>query len=142
MREVKTTNDSVGKMRTGSESRKEIIKHLDRRATELLTGISYNSRDGPEKEIDDFRNKFQTRTSLSIFSRLEYQLIHGFAFNPEELKLMIKDGADEEKSIVEWVKNQTKILWPKWKKLVKEFKNEKQERKKNGDEERFEFKIN
>jgi len=142
VREVKTTNDSVGKMRTGSESRKEIIKHLDRRAIELLTGIFYNSRDGPEKEIGDFRNAFQSRVSSSIFSRLEYQLIHGFAFNPKELKLMIKAGADEEKSTVEWVKNQTKILWPKWKKLVKEFKNEKQERKKNGDEERFEFKIN
>ena len=35
------------------------------------------------------------------------------------------------------LKNQTKILWPKWKKLVKEFKNEKQERKKNGDKEKI-----
>jgi len=141
VREVKTTNDSAGKMLTRSELRKEIVKCLDKKAIELLTGISYNSRDGPGKEIDDFRNEFQAKVSSSIFSRLEYQLIHGFTFNPEEFKLMIKAGVNEEKSIVEWVKNQTRILWPKWKKLMKKFKNEKKRRKENGNEE-FIFRIN
>jgi len=141
VREVKTTNDSAGKMLTRSELRKEIVKCLDKKAIELLTGISYNSRDGPGKEIDDFRNEFQAKVSSSIFSRLEYQLIHGFTFNPEEFKLMIKAGVNEEKSIVEWVKNQTRILWPKWKKLMKKFKNEKKRRKENGNEE-FAFRIN
>ena len=139
---MKTAGNLVGKMRTKSESRIEILKHLNERTMELLTEKSYNyTRDGPGKEIDDFRNKFEARMSSSIFSRLEYQLIHGFSFNPEELESMIKAANDEEKSIVKWLENQTKILWPKWKKLIKEFKNEKQGRKRNGDEERLELKI-
>ena len=138
---MKTTNNSAGKMLTRSELRKEIVKCLDKKAIELLTERYYNSRDGPGKEIDDFRNEFQAKVNLSIFSRLEYQLIHGFTFNPEELKLMIKAGVNEKKSIIEWVKNQTRILWPKWKKLTKKFKNEKKRRKENGNEE-FIFRIN
>lgn len=140
---MKTVGNLVGEMRTKSESRIEILKHLNGRAIELLTGIFYHyrSRDGPGKEIDDFRNKFEAKMSSSIFSRLEYQLIHGFIFGPEKLKLMIKAANDEEQAIIKWVKNQTKVLWPKWRKLVKEFKNENQGRKRNGDEGRLELKI-
>ena len=143
MKKVKTAGNLVGEMRTKSESRRKILKHFNERATELLTGRFYHhrSRDGPGKEIDDLRNKFEARMSSSIFSRLEYQLIHGFTFNPKELKLMIKAANDEEQAIIKWVKNQTKVLWPKWRKLVKEFKNENQGRKRNGDEERLELKI-
>jgi hypothetical protein len=117
------------KMKTAAEFRKEVSASLSKETTEILTGsYNYRTRDGPEEEIEQFRNELQRRMSSSIYARLEYLLKKGYRI--ESLEAMISAGENEKDVTVKWAEKKGQILWPKWKKIKREAKNEKRRGKK------------
>jgi len=117
------------KIKTAADLRKEISALLSEKTIKVLTERSYNyrTRDGPIEEIEHFISQFHCRMSSSIYARLEYLLKKGYRI--ENLETMVRAAENEKESIVKWAENESKRLWPKWKKIKRETENEKRREK-------------